>query len=133
VWQLEAQFRQDEGGLPDARFGLDVALSPDGQQLAIGKPFDSSAPTVPSRLSSASGSTWVYRKSAGAWSVTTKLKSTPIAPEAAFGFSLSWTDDGKMLAVGAYSDSSAGHGLNPMDDGKVQNGSGAAYLFELRP
>lgn len=106
-------------------FGNDVALSADGNTLAVAAPLDKSGGTGPNGGSEAdtsidqAGSVYIYtRATGGTWAKVAYLKSSD-TPGAIvnFGSSISLSADGYTLAVGA-----KGH------DGTALN-SGAAYVF----
>ena len=88
----------------DARFGYDVGISGNGQVLAAGAPGQNNA-----------GSVYIYQKINGQWIFTQELIPSNAQAEDEFGISLSLSNDGHTLIIGA--------------EGKNQE-AGAAYVFE---
>lgn len=103
-------------------FGASVALSEDGNTLAVGAPFDSNAqtgvgayPTTPNSDAAHSGGVFVYSRIAGIWSTTTVyLKASDADAGDEFGSAIALRDS--VLVAGA----------------PRQDGSGAAYAFAAR-
>lgn len=102
-------------------FGAAVALSADGQTLAVAAPFEGSAATgvndtaVGQSNDSASfaGAVYIYaRSSDGTWSQTGYVKPSNTKAGMLFGSSLALSSDGSTLAVGAASEDSAATGIN---------------------
>ena len=105
----------------DDRFGRSVALSADGDTLAVGAPFEDAAagatttsdfiayPSDPdwtafldSNGASDSGAVYVYRRDAsGSWAVEALVKSPGADANDQFGASVALSADGDALAVGA--------------------------------
>ncbi|HMN46684.1 MAG TPA: Calx-beta domain-containing protein [Povalibacter sp.] len=107
-------------------FGREVALSADGNTLAIGAPGDNSAATGiggnevddcnddATNCAYSSGAVYVYTRTGSSWSAATYIKASNAASGNQFGSSISLSADGNTLAVGA-----EGH----------DSWRGAAYLF----
>jgi hypothetical protein len=80
--------------------GQSVALSSDGDTLAVGAPYNAAIPAN-------SGSTRVYTRSAGVWSIeASSLSGTGVTASALQGHSVALSSDGNTLAVGAPGDDS---------------------------
>ena len=114
-------------------FGLSVALSADGDTLAVGAPLDDSAATgtfVPggtgyqaaldSDGASDSGAVTVYRRSGSAWRVEAFIKAPNADSYDWFGRALALSADGATLAVGAPWDGSASTGAFAPGDAGYQ-------------
>ncbi|HSS79538.1 MAG TPA: hypothetical protein VLV54_22655 [Thermoanaerobaculia bacterium] len=99
---------------PGTRFGWSVALSANGQILAIGAPLDGDKGT-------SAGAVWLFeRNQNGGWMKTAKLTGQDTTTFDAFGFAVSLDDRGQTLVVGA-----------PLHDAPNDRGnSGAVYVFE---
>lgn len=130
--------RRGEGELPGEgdQFGFSIALSGDGNTLVVGAPSeDSNAGGIngnqQSDAASSAGAVYVYARSGGAWTQQAYLKSdtpTNFTLGDQFGYSLSLTADGNLLAVGVYDEGGSGRTVDaPVDTNR--NGSGAAYVF----
>jgi FG-GAP repeat len=100
------------------RFGFSIAVSGDGNTLAVGATLEDSGTTgvnsIPDESASNSGAVYVFVNDAGTWSQQAYIKASDTAASAAFGYSLALSDDGSTLAVGARNHAS---------------GTGAAYVF----
>lgn len=114
----------DEIGDGD-QFGLSLALSNDGNTLAAGAIAEDSGAagingdqTDNSLLSA--GAVYLFSRSGNAWSQQAYVKPSSPGAGDLFGYSVSLTGDGNMLAVGSYDDDGA-------DD--KSNGIGAVYVF----
>jgi hypothetical protein len=114
-------------------FGGAVALSADGNTLAVGALFeDSEAVGIGgdqgnSVVGSASGAVYVFsRDNAGVWSGTpTYVKASNTEANDFFGGAVALSADGNTLAVGANGE--AGGGISGNDNSK--NASGAVYVY----
>jgi len=123
----------------DDQFGFPVALSADGNTLAVGafgedsnargvkQPGDLDYFTSQSDNSAMnSGAVYIFTRSGDTWSQQAYLKASNADPEDYFGQCLSISDDGNTLAVGAGGED--GNGLGGEVDNSVSS-SGAAYIF----
>ncbi|MCC2525792.1 FG-GAP repeat protein [Vibrio coralliilyticus] len=119
------------------QFGYAVALSGDGQTLAVSalqeasnaigvgsEQRDNSAPM--------SGAVYVFSRQGEIWQQQAYLKSSNNEPLDSFGFSLSMSVDGKRLLVGAPAEASSSQGVDGNQADNSALFSGAAYLFELQ-
>ncbi|WP_210448057.1 FG-GAP repeat protein, partial [Vibrio crassostreae] len=95
-----------------ALFGSSLSLSGDGKVLAVGANAEGDS-------GSRYGAAYVYSESSSDWSLNQRLEAEAVNLEnyAYFGQSVSLTEDGKWLAVGAYKEDNAA------------TNSGAAYVF----
>ena len=100
-------------------FGMTVALSGDGNMLAIGAP----AKTL------SAGEVHMFARAGAVWKQTAVL--TPFNGDLAdyFGSALALDQDGVTLAVGASGEDSSGTGTTASGLDDDEGGSGAVYLF----
>lgn len=83
------------GATGTGNFGYAVALSADGNTMAVGGYGDNTN----------AGAVWIYTRSAGVWSAQgTKLVGTGITGTGQFGASVTLSSDGNTLAVGGSAD-----------------------------
>lgn len=101
-------------------FGFTVALSGDGNTLAVG------APTV---NASSTETVHVFARRAGAWRQTAALTAFNGDLGDSFGSALALSADGRTLVVGASSEDSSGAGTAASGLDDDEQGSGAAYIF----
>jgi FG-GAP repeat len=124
------------GGL----FGTAVALSQDGQVLAVGAPYENSSATAidgaqDNRDASLSGAVYLFGAQNGAWSQLAYVKASNTqfgGDHANFGMGVALSDDGSVLAVTSPGEASAATGVNPPPPAENDVGTpaaGAAYMF----
>jgi hypothetical protein len=116
------------------RFGSDLALSGDGDTLAVvaigedsgalgidGDQADNSAPSA--------GAVYIFERDQGEWSYRSYLKASNTDGQDGFGSSIGLSGDGNVLAVGAYNEASSAAGIDGDQQDNTLYGSGAVYLF----
>ncbi|WP_369600692.1 FG-GAP repeat protein [Hahella sp. SMD15-11] len=126
-WVQQAYIKAPDPGQDDL-FGFSLALSGDGNTLAVGGPKRDSTYTglglVPD-----SGAAYIFvRDGAGTWSHQAQLEASYFGPNE-FGTSLALSKDGETLAVGADSESSGATGINGDQTDRSAPNSGAVYVF----
>lgn len=92
---ITASDEQGAGG-----FGAAVALSSDGNALAVGGPLDNPA----SHSDKGIGAVWIYQRNGNEWTEQQKIIPTDFIGDAMFGRSVSLSPDGTTLAAGGFSD-----------------------------
>ncbi len=131
AWSQQAYLKHPSpGGLDN--FGIALAVSADGNLLAVGSRDDSLDPTNPADDSGTDvGSVTVFVRdpATGTWSQQAYLKPPAPDDQDYFGYALDLDRDGTRLAVGAFAEdgSAVGLGGDPSDNGT--SWAGAAYLF----
>ena len=120
----------------DARdyFGVSVALSADGDTLAVGAyEEDSSARGVDGDQSSnatpGAGAAYVFTRSGETWAEQAYLKASNAGAHDYFGYSVALSPGGDTLAVGAYGEDSSAKGVGGDQANDDSENSGAAYVF----
>jgi len=133
VWSQQAYVKASNTGVDD-NFGYSVALSSDGNTLAVGAIFEDSAATgiggsQADNSAGNSGAVYVFARTSGVWSQQAYVKTSNTEAFDFFGYSVALSSDGNTLAVGALLEDSgaAGIGGNQADDSAVN--SGAVYVF----
>ena len=116
------------------QFGWAVAISRDGNTIAVGSHLeDSGAKGINGDQSDASmedsGAVYVYTRTGTTWNPTAYVKASNTKPAAEFGISVALNGDGKLLAVGATKENSAAKGINGNQDDKSALNAGAAYIY----
>jgi trimeric autotransporter adhesin len=115
-------------------FGWSVDLSGDGNTLAVGAVYESSAATGVNGDESDdsrpySGAVYVFTRSGPQWSQQAFIKASNSDYDDRFGWAVSLSADGDTLAVGApWENGSATH-VNGDQALPTISGSGAAYVF----
>lgn len=140
-WTQLAYVKSSNPGAND-HFAFTLALSDDGNTLAVGAYLEDSAATSingdpvndclttnPTYCAADSGAVYVYARSDNAWLPQTYIKASNTEAGDWFGFAVALSADGNALAVGAIFEDSLATGI----DGDVTNNaeldSGAVYYF----
>lgn len=124
------------GGGDGDQFGFSLALSADGQTLAVGAVGEDSTATgingnQADNAAVSAGAVYVFQRTGNAWAQQAYVKpQTPamFANGDLFGFSLGLSADGNTLAVGVYDEGGSSRSINGMVD-NMRGGSGAVYVF----
>ncbi|MEK7215596.1 MAG: integrin, partial [Chloroflexota bacterium] len=133
-WVRQAYIKASNTGGED-RFGFVVALSADGNTLAVSAPYEDSAATgingnQADNSVEQSGAVYVFTRTGSAWSQQAYIKASNAGAKFdEFGYSLTLSDDGTTLAVGAISEASSATGINGDQADTSADSSGAAYVF----
>lgn len=132
AWTQDAYLKPSNTDAGD-EFGSALALSGDGNTLAIGAPQEDSASTgiggnSADNSARGSGAVHVFLR-LGTWSQQAYLKASNTDAGDRFGGALALSDDGNTLAVGAQTEDSAATGVNGNQVDNSALGSGAAYVF----
>jgi hypothetical protein len=103
TWSQQAFIKASNTGKEDW-FGVRLALSGDGNTVAISAPNEDGA----NDAASEAGAVYVYARSAGAWSHQVDLKGANTEQFDEFGSSVALSRDGRTMAAGARFDERAG-------------------------
>jgi hypothetical protein len=124
--------REDEFDDGD-QFGTALAISGDGNTLAVGAISEDSGATGvnanqndDSQLSA--GAVYIFRRTGTTWAQQTYLKPPQIDAGDLFGFSLAFSFDGSVLAVGDYEEDGSSTVVNGPPDNNL-GGAGAIYVY----
>ena len=140
TWEQQA-FLKAPNPIQQGGFGSSLALSDDGQTLAIGAQGDSSAAIGINgdhydSSSEFSGAAHLYRLRNGEWQQETYLKASNTEPvyddnieSEFFGWSVALSGNGEILAVGAAYEHSSASGVNGDQQNNDAPASGAVYLY----
>ncbi len=122
-----------EAPVEESLFGFAVALSGDGETLAVGAPqFDHTVSVGDSEVvAERSGAVYIYRAGDSGWEFTDTLTNPALqhGDWHLFGYSLALSEDGSLLAVGAPSEDNRGNRFNNNDSNSWINESGAVYMY----
>ncbi len=125
-WRLEAQWDGDRHIAGNDTITGIFALSGDGLTLALAVSSDPAIrPVIPS-----TGSVSIYVFDGAEWVEQGRILASNGDDGDNFGASLSLSDDGNTLAVGAFGEDSSALGVNGDETDNSAEFSGAAYLFE---
>lgn len=121
------------------QFGTSLTISGDGNTVAVGAiTEDSNSSEINGNQeddsAGSAGAVYVFTRTGTSWAQQAYVKAPTPAQFTngdLFGYSVSLSGDGNMLAVGAYDEGGSSRGINGQSDGK-RNGSGGAYVFERK-
>ncbi|WP_102390237.1 FG-GAP repeat protein [Enterovibrio norvegicus] len=133
TWAYEAYIKASNTGGNDF-FGNAVSLSADGNTLAVSAYREDSATSgingdQTSNGESDSGAVYVYRKNGGVWAQEAYIKASNPGTVDLFGNVVSLSEDGNILAVGAFREDSAATGINGDQLSNSALKSGAVYVY----
>jgi hypothetical protein len=118
-------------------FGYALALSADGNTLAVGAFGEASKATgvggdLTDVTAANAGAVFVFTRTAGTWSASPAyVKASNTRAEQHFGFSVALSGDGSTLAVGAINEASNATGVGGNTSDISTNGAGAVYVYVL--
>lgn len=126
IWAFQAYVKASNASAGD-QFGYAVALSQNGNTLAVGAPFQDVAGAANS------GASYVFARAAGSWAQQAYLKASNAGADHAFGWSLALSADGTTLAVGAPHEGGSATGTFVVTPpaGAGAPLSGAVYVYAL--
>jgi hypothetical protein len=108
-------------------------LNSDGSTLAVGSPLEDSGTTgigvTPDEATADSGAVYFYVRSTGAWVQQAYVKASNTGAADQFGKSVSLSDDGNTLAVGAQLEDGSSTGIDGDQSLQTTSKSGAVYLY----
>ncbi|WP_075186068.1 hypothetical protein [Teredinibacter haidensis] len=111
-----------------------VALSADGNTLAVGAPAEDGNAGIDgdlgSNAASGAGAVYIYRKEGLDWTFQTYIKALNAEAGDAFGSALSLSGDGNTLAVGAPFEASSALGVDADDADNSAANAGAVYVYK---
>ena len=135
AWNPKAiAYLKASNAMKNDQFGYTVALSGDGNTMAVGAAAeDGAAKGVNGNQADHSaldaGAVYVFVRNGGAWAQQAYVKASNTKAGSQFGSSLALSSDGNTLAVGAIGEASAATGINgDQADGSIP-GAGAVYIF----
>ncbi len=139
TWQITDYIKASNTGSFDG-LGQQLALSADGDTLALGAPHESSCgigvnssfPDPVDNNCSSSGAVYLFNYANNIWQQQTHIKAPNASSSAQFGSSLSLSSDSDSLVIGADTEESCAQGINPYPQGQNTSGciaSGAVYSY----
>jgi hypothetical protein len=139
TWSQQAYIKASNTGEPQDgdTFGASIALSDDGNTLAVGSPGeDSGSPGINGNQADNSalgaGAVYVFTRSGTTWSQQAYVKSAAPRTTGAggdlFGYSVALNADGSTLAVGVFDEGGSSNVINGPVDNKLP-GAGCVYVF----
>ena len=140
-WEQQAYVKASNTSAGDL-FGYKLALSNDGNTLAVGAQDEDSSSTgidnnqlddcfaaTPVACAVGSGAVYVYTRRSNTWTQQAYIKASNTGAGDHFGWPVSLSRDGNILAVGAAGQDSNAIGLNGDQANDAAIDSGAVYVF----
>lgn len=123
LWSQQAYIKASNAGGGD-EFGRAIALSEDGDTLVVGAPKEDSA----------SGAVYVFSRDVTVWTQQDYIKASNTGAGDEFGYSVSLSNDGNTLAVGAWREDSNSQIISTDTsvggvDNDLATNAGAVYVF----
>jgi hypothetical protein len=120
--------------MKDDQFGFTVALSGDGNTMAVSSTAeDSAAKGINGNQADHSalnaGAVYVFARNGGAWVQQGYVKASNTKASYQFGSSLALSNDGNTMAVGAIGEASSATGVDGNQADTSMPGAGAVYVF----
>src|SRR5688572_6378799 len=133
VWIQEAIVKPNVQDTFD-QFGWSVALSDDGNTLAVGARREDSAVIgvngdATNNGASGSGAAYVFVRNGSTWSQEAYVKASNTDPDDSYGESIALSGDGNTLAVGAHREDSAATMINGNQASNTADAAGAVYVY----
>ena len=115
-------------------FGGSVALSADGNTLAVGAPWEDSAATgidgnQSDNAAGTAGAVYVFTRAGGRWTQQAYIKASNAGAQDGFGSSVALSDDGNTLAVGARTEEGGAIGVDGDQSDNTAVNAGAVYVL----
>ena len=132
-WAQQAFFKASNPGKEDW-YGVRIALSGDGNTLAISGPLEDSIgkginPPQNDDLANEAGAVYFYTRTDTTWTQRAFVKASNNEAYDEFGSALALSRDGKTLVVGARGEDSAAKGINGNQTDNSASEAGAAFVF----
>jgi hypothetical protein len=135
VWKQQASFKPSNTGVEDW-FGVRLALSGDGNTLAISASLeDSAAQGINGKQDDnsalESGAVYLFKRSGGTWVQQAYIKGSNTEAFDEFGSSIGLSRDGRTMVISARGEDSAAKGVHGNQADNSADEAGAAYVFAV--
>lgn len=117
---------------PGDRYGAALALSADGQTLAVGAPGEASTGVAPADNNApGAGAVYIYSNNESGWTERAYIKASNADANDGFGSSVAIGTAGTLIAVGAPGEDSAARGVDGDQADNNAEDTGAVYVYRL--
>src|SRR5947207_7576056 len=132
-WSQQAYVKASNTDAGD-QFGWSVALSDDGNTMAVGAPTESSKARgvdgdQADNSAANAGATYVFTRAGSTWTQRSYLKGAQTDAGDLFGFCVDLSSDGNTLAICGFDEDGGVPGINGNEADNSKHGSGAVYVF----
>jgi hypothetical protein len=133
TWTQQAFIKSSNPAKQDW-FGVRIAISGDGNTVAVGAPNeDSSSKGINGKqddnTAAEAGAVYYFTRTGTTWVQNAYVKASNTRAGDEFGTSLALSGDGRTLLVGARGEDSGAKGLNGNQADSSMRDAGAGYLF----
>jgi hypothetical protein len=135
TWSQEAYIKAANPD-PADMFGYSVALSADGNTLAVGSYDEGGSPRTingtPDNKRRGAGAVYVFTRAGTIWSQQAYIHTSNAEAADSLGVHVVLSDDGNTLLAGSLDEDCLATGVNPPgcdDDRALDSSTGAAYVF----
>jgi len=133
TWTQQAFIKSSNPAKQDW-FGVRIAISGDGNTVAVSAPNEDSAATgingkQDDGSAAEAGAVYFYTRTGTTWVQQAYVKSSNTGAGDEFGSSIALSRDGRTMLVGARGEDSVAKGINGNQADNSLRDSGAAYLF----
>jgi hypothetical protein len=133
VWFHQAYIKASNTDVDD-RFGSAVAISEDGNALAVGATREASGVggiggNQADNSAAGAGAVYVFARASGSWSQQAYVKASNTESFDGFGSAVALNFDGNTLAIGAIGEDGHSPGIGGNQALSGAQASGAAYLY----
>jgi hypothetical protein len=133
AWTQQAFIKASNPGKEDW-FGVRIAISGDGNTVAVGAPNEDSASKgingkQDDESAAEAGAVYVFTRTGATWAQHSYVKASNTRSGDEFGSSIALSRDGRALLVGARGEDSGAKGVNGNQADASVRDAGAAYLF----
>ena len=133
VWSQQAYLKASNAA-PASFFGVALALSVNGNTLAVGAYAERSSATgiggnQADTSAVAAGAAYVFTRNADVWSQQSYIKASNTQAGDLFGLAVALSADGGTLAVGGNQEASGATGVNGNQADDTVESAGAVYLY----
>src|SRR5437870_636492 len=136
TWSQQAFIKASNPGTNDW-FGSRMALSGDGNRLAVGSQLENGGSKgingdQKNQSAEDSGTVYFFTRKGTTWTQTAYVKASNAEAYDEFGSAMALSRDGKLMAVGARGEASAAKGVNGNQNDNSAPGAGAVYIFSYQ-
>jgi trimeric autotransporter adhesin len=124
TWAQQAYIKASNPNAQDG-FGVRVALSDDGNTLAVGADGEDG----PSNATDDVGAVYIFVRGGSTWTQQAILRSANAETGDLFGAGLAISGDGNTVAVGAIGEDSDADGIDGDESDNTAESAGAVYVF----
>ena len=136
TWSQQAFIKASNPGTNDW-FGSRMALSGDGNRLAVGSQLENGGSKgingdQKNQSAEDSGTVYFFTRKGTTWTQTAYVKASNAEAYDEFGSAMALSKDGKLMAVGARGEASAAKAVNGNQNDNSAPGAGAVYIFSYQ-